>query len=160
MWNFHFSDLFELLRETWLILLIGFGTTGLAFAVGWRTLRRRKTTTPAASTADPYKDGPANDRRAATRRAGHAITVEMIDPDAKLEQQHGWVVDRSVGGLCLMVPSAVPIGSTWKVRPSDAPRTTPPVRVAVKTCVPEGIEWKLGCQFEKNPSYAVLLMFG
>ena len=160
MGNFHLSDLFELLHETWLVLLIGFGTAGLAFAVGWKTMRKRKAPAPAPSDADPFNDGPTNDRRAATRRAGHAVTVEMNDPDDKRPQQHGWVVDRSVGGLCLMVPSAVPVGSVWKVRPSDAPRTTPPVRLEVKTCVPDGHDWKLGCQFEKNPSYAVLLMFG
>jgi hypothetical protein len=84
----------------------------------------------------------------------------MTDPDDKRPQQQGWVMDRSAGGLCLKVPRAVPVGSFWKVRPREAPRTTPPVRVEVKTCVPLGGEWKLNCQFEKTPSYAVLLMFG
>jgi hypothetical protein len=160
MWKLQLADIIELLSETRLVLLIGLGTAGLAFAVGWTTMRKRKTKTPAPSPADPFTDGGTNERRSASRRGGHAVTVEMNDPDEKQSQQHGWVVDRSIGGLCLMVPSAVPVGSIWKVRPSEAPRTTPPVRVEVKTCIPEGHEWKLGCQFERVPSYAVLLMFG
>ena len=84
----------------------------------------------------------------------------MRDPDDKLPHQQGYVLDRSVGGLCLMTPHAVPVGSVWKVRPCNAPRTTPPVRVEVKSCTAVNHEWKLGCQFEKTPSYAILLMFG
>jgi hypothetical protein len=160
MWNFRPADIFDFLKDTWQVLVIGFATASLAFVVGWTTLRKRMARPTAAGDADPIAQKAAKERRAATRRGGHAITVEMNDPDEKRAQQHGWVVDRSVGGLCLMVPESVPVGSIWKVRPSEAPRTTPPVRVEVKTCTAEGHEWKLGCQFEKTPSYAVLLMFG
>ncbi len=167
MENFHLTDLADLLSAAWPVLLIGFGTAGLAFVVGWTTLRRRGAATAAAATAvpskpggDPFTDGPANDRRSSTRRGGHPVTVQLADPDEKAPAQSGWVVDRSVGGLCLMVPQPVPIGSFWKVRPADAPRTTPPVLVEIRTCVSAGAEWKLNCRFDKTPSYAVLLMFG
>ncbi len=166
MGNFHLTDLMDLLSGAWPVLLIGLGTAGLAFMVGWTTLRRRGATTataPGAALApgaDPFLTGPANDRRSSTRRGGHPVTVQLADPDEKASAQSGWVVDRSVGGLCLMVPQPVPIGSYWKVRPAEAPRTTPPVLVEVRTCVAAGAEWKLNCRFDKTPSYAVLLMFG
>ena len=167
MWNFHLTDLAQLLGDTWLVLLIGFGAAGLAFAVGWTSLRRRKTPPPSARAdaapapdIDPFTTGGSYERRAAARRAGHAVTVALTHPDEPEPALHGWVANRSLGGLCLMVPQAVPINSVWKARPSEAPRTTPPVRVIVKTCVAEGGAWKLNCQFEKTPSYAVLLMFG
>ncbi len=166
MGNFHLTDLGDLLSGAWPVLLIGLGTAGLAFMVGWTT-RRRRGVAPAAAPAgaatpsgDPFVTGPANDRRSSVRRGGHPVTVLLADPEEKAPPQSGWVVDRSVGGLCLMVPQPVPIGSFWKARPAEAPRTTPPVLVEIRTCVAAGAEWKLSCRFDKTPSYAVLLMFG
>ena len=161
MWDVYLADSVAVFKQTWQVLVIGFATASLAFLVGWTTLRKRKAREEAAAKADdPYTSGGSNERRTAARRGGHAITVDLHDPDDKLPQQQGYVLDRSVGGLCLLVPNAVPVGSVWKVRPCNAPRTTPPVRVEVKSCAAAENEWKLGCQFEKTPSYAVLLMFG
>ncbi len=166
MGNLHWTDLSDLLGAAWPALLIGLGAAGLGFMVGW-TARRRRRAAPAApddagrvTPVDPFTDGPANDRRTAVRRGGHPVTVQLSDPDEKAAGQGGYVVDRSVGGLCLMVRQPAPVGSVWKVRPADAPRTTPPVVVEVRTCVAAGGEWKLNCRFERTPSYGVLLMFG
>ncbi len=161
MWSYYLTNVLSLLRETWQILVIGFATASLAFLVGWTASRRRQAKEAArAEGADPFTSGGSNERRNALRRGGHPISVEMNDPDAKLPQQLGYVVDRSVGGLCLMTPNAIPVGSVWKVRPCNAPRTTLAVQVEVKSCTAVENEWKLGCQFARTPSYAVLLMFG
>ena len=161
MWDTYLAQFLAVVKETWQILAIGFATASLAFLAGWTTLRKRKPKEEApAKAADPFAQGANSERRTAARRGGHAISVDMHDPDDKLTGQQAYVLDRSVGGLCLMAPSAVPIGSVWKVRPCNAPRTTPPVRVEVKSCSAVDQEWKLGCQFEKTPSYATLLMFG
>jgi hypothetical protein len=161
MWDFNFADYLLLLKETWLILFIGIATACAAFAVGVTTLRKRPLQAPKpAAPPDAVPAGGTNERRAALRRGGHPVTVDLHDPDELLPSQTGWVLDRSVSGLCLTVPNALPIGSFWKVRPCNAPQTTPPVRVVIKTCVSDGAEWKLGCSFEKTPNYAILLMFG
>ena len=161
MWSNYLTNVLSLLRETWQILVIGFATASLAFLVGWTASRRRKAKDAArAEDAGATTTGGSNQRRNALRRGGHPISVEMNDPDEKLPQQLGYVVDRSVGGLCLMTPNPIPVGSFWKVRPCNAPRTTLPIRVEVKSCTAVDKEWKLGCQFERTPSYAVLLMFG
>ena len=160
MWNVYLANSLSLLRQTWQILAIGFATAGLAFMIGWTSWRRRKAKEAAPEAPDTAAPGRPGERRSALRRSGHAITVDMQDPDDKSPVQHGYVLDRSVGGLSLMVSSAVSVGSIWKVRPGNAPRTMPPVRVEVKSCTAVDNEWKLGCQFEKTPSYAILLMFG
>ncbi|HVS34040.1 MAG TPA: hypothetical protein VMS17_00565 [Gemmataceae bacterium] len=164
MGNFRLTDLGDMVGAIWPLLLIGLGTASLAFVLGWTASRRRYANTAAPKdrvTPDEADgQGPANDRRAAGRRGGHPVTVHMTDPDEKAQPQTGWVVDRSVGGLCLMIRQPVPVGSFWKVRPTDAPRTTPPVLVEVKTCVLAGDEWKLNCRFQRTPSYGSLLMFG
>ncbi len=161
MWDFNITDIVSLLKNTWLILAIGVVTTCAAFVAGLTTLRRRKPKAPRlAASADPFAAGGVNERRAAARRGGHPVTVDLTDPSEVHPPQQGWVLDRSLSGLCLMVPNALPIGSFWKVRPSNAPQTTPPVRVEVITCAADAAEWKVRCRFEKTPNYAVLLMFG
>ncbi len=159
MWGYYLTNFLALLKETWQILVIGFATASLAFLVGWTSRRRKAKEAIPAKDADPAATGSI-ERRMALRRSGHPVSVEMNDPDEKLPQQQGYVVDRSVGGLCLMTPNALPVGSVWKVRPCNAPRTTLPIRVEVKNCTAVENQWKLGCQFDKTPSYAVLIMFG
>ena len=160
MWDFILADLFLFLKETWLILLIGIGTAFVAFAAGLKTLRKRKPKPPKLAAEQPFAAVGTHERRTAARRGGHPVSLDLHDPDELQPSQQGWVLDRSLSGLCLMVPNALPIGSFWKVRPCNAPQTMPPVRVEVKSCAPDGAEWKLGCRFEKTPNYAVLLMFG
>jgi hypothetical protein len=161
MWNFNLNDLLLVWKESWVMLVIGVATACLAFVAGMSTLRKRKPKTPklASSKEEPAPAG-ANERRVALRRGGHPVTVDIHDPEEKQPSQQGWVVDRSISGLCLMVPNALPAGSFWKIRPCNAPQTTPPVRMEVVSCTPDGAEWKLGCRFEKTPNYAILLMFG
>ncbi|HBI45255.1 MAG TPA: hypothetical protein DDY78_20735 [Planctomycetales bacterium] len=161
MWDFSLTDFLLLLKETWLILLIGIGTAFVAFAAGLKTLRKGKSKAPKlAAAADPFAAVGTHERRTAIRRGGHPVTLDLHDPEELQPSQQGWVLDRSLSGLCLMVPNALPIGSFWKVRPCNAPQAMPLVRVEVKSCAPDGAEWKLGCRFEKTPNYAVLLMFG
>lgn len=160
MWNFNPADLLAPFKDTWLMLLIGVVTAWVAFAAGLTTLRKRKAPTPASADLPSTSDAGTSERRTALRRGGHPVTVDLHDPDEHQPSQSGWVLDRSVSGLCLMVPNALPVGSFWKVRPGNAPQTMPPVRVEVKSCTRDGPDWKLGCRFEKTPNYAILLMFG
>jgi hypothetical protein len=161
MWDFNFADFLPFLKETWPILVIGVATACLAFGVGVTTLRKRKFKAPQPTASpEPVPAGGTSERRAALRRGGHPVTVDLHHPDELQPSQQGWVLDRSVSGLCLMVPNALPVGSFWKVKPCNARRTTPAVRVEVKSCVSDGAEWKIGFCFEKTPNYATLLMFG
>ena len=161
MSDFNFADLLLFWKDSWPMLVIGVATACLAFAAGMTTLRKRKPRTPKLAAAEnPVELVGTNERRVALRRGGHPVTVDIHDPDEKQPSQQGWIIDRSITGLCVMVPNALPAGSFWKVRPCNAPQTTPPVRVEVMSCMPDGAEWKLGCRFEKTPNYAILLMFG
>jgi hypothetical protein len=160
MWDFNFADLLLVWKESWLMLVIGVATACLAFMAGMTTLRKRKSKAPKLAASNETVAAGTNERRVALRRGGHPVTVDIHDPDEKQPSQQGWIIDRSITGLCLMVPHALETGSFWKVRPCNAPQTTPPVRVEVMSCTPDGAEWKLGCRFEKTPNYAILLMFG
>jgi serine/threonine protein kinase len=121
-------------------------------------------TEPPASAAGqqpvPAGVGGSADQRTAPRRGGNLVPVLVSDALAPEEPLRGWVLDRSTGGLGLLVEDAVEIGSIVRVRPdrSDVAAHWVPVRVV--HCRPERIRWRVGCQFVEKPTWAVLSTFG
>src|SRR5262245_50605309 len=55
---------------------------------------------------DPLPVGTANEQRRAFRRKGSSVEVLILDPEPGDRPFEGWVVNRSLGGLCLQVESA------------------------------------------------------
>jgi hypothetical protein len=110
--------------------------------------------------ADPFLQGTNRERRGALRRGGNPVAILISNAEAQSEPTHGWVVDRSTGGLCLSVPEAVPEGTVLSVRTSNAPATVPWVQIEVKNCRLVGKEYELGCRFVRTPPWSVMLLFG
>jgi hypothetical protein len=109
---------------------------------------------------DPYALGSLSEQRLAPRRTGNAIGLLLRDPEGKGPERSGWVLDRSVGGLSIQLDGALEPGTVWQVRPRKAPEGTPWIKVEVRSCVMEDGAWKIGCQFEKTPTWNVLMLFG
>jgi hypothetical protein len=111
------------------------------------------------STPSPNADhgAPAVDRREAPRRQKHIKVLVSASADARTPVP-GWVLDRSLGGLCLSVPEEVPPGSVLGVRSAAEPEAGW-VEVEVKNCRHVEDAWELHCQFAQPPSHAVLMMF-
>jgi hypothetical protein len=109
---------------------------------------------------DPFVQGSASEQRSAYRRAGNSIEVLIGDPEQEKQATHGWIVDRSMGGLCLAVAEARAKGTVLKVRTVNAPPATPWVDLEVKSCRQTKEDWELGCQYVKTPPWAVMLLFG
>jgi hypothetical protein len=152
---------------TWTVPLIGLVAAGLTFAVGFavagRRARRPATAKPVpapAAPADPFVQGSQWERRAAVRREGTMVPIVVTDGDGQGEPAPGWVVDRSVGGLCLRLEASVLPGTRISVRPRDASTMVPWTQVEVKSCRPQDGDWEVGCQFVRTPPWSVLLMFG
>ena len=99
-------------------------------------------------------------RRSSVRRLGKTIKILVSDANAQAAPIHGWVCDRSMGGLCLAVPRAVEMNMILSVRTADAEASTPWIQVEVKRCSAQEGHWELGCQFVRTPSWNVLLLFG
>jgi hypothetical protein len=85
--------------------------------------------------------------------------VELIFPAAG-PPQRGEVVDRSSGGLRVVAPVEVPVGTPLKVRAYNAPHGTPWAEVVVRWHGEFGGRHHLGCAFAEAPSWTVLLLFG
>lgn len=159
-------------HKEWVAPAIGVAAALLVFAIGrlWVVLRarsrRRTIPLPAPNIAlkdpdgDLFAQGSNVERRASLRRSGNAVAIQISDAEATAKPHHGWVIDRSMGGLCLSVQEAVAAGTILSIRPSNAPVTVPWIQVEVRNCRSVGIDWELGCQFVRTPPWSVLLLFG
>ncbi len=101
-----------------------------------------------------------HERRSTPRRKGNPVSVLIADGSETDAPFQGWVVDRSAGGLRLLVDEAVPAGTLLKVRPSKAHAAFAWIQVKVKSCYPERKSWNLGCQFLEKITWEDLQLFG
>jgi hypothetical protein len=106
----------------------------------------------------PIKPVTTQERRAAPRRKGNPVSVYIRNGNADPFQ--GWVVDRSSGGLRLLVDDPLEPGCVLSVRPVKVHPAFPWVQVRVKNCHPERKSWSVGCQFVHKLAWDDLQQFG
>jgi hypothetical protein len=149
--------------QAWVIPAAGFVAALLSLFVGRLLLSRSRTRQRSEAEAppyDPFDYGSATERREAPRRKGNPIEVLVTDPEVAGEPVRGWVVDRSMGGLCLMLNDEIAPGTVLNIMPRNGPPATPWVEVEVRTCKKDRTGYEAGCQFVRTPPWAVLLLFG
>lgn len=150
--------------ETLVGPIVGGISGAFTLLVGLRLLGRQVNCSPpsreAAPTSDPFVHGSTTERRISVRRTGAPVEVFISDAEAATDPVRGWVEDRSMGGLCLLVEKEVPVGTVLSIMACHAPSGTPWTKVEVKTCREADGSWELGCQFLRTPSWSVLLLFG
>jgi hypothetical protein len=100
------------------------------------------------------------DRRATTRRQGNVVPVTLTGPQGREHSLSGWVMNRSGGGLCLLVDEEVSPGTVLTVTPHLGLTAFEWIQVEVKSCRPERKSWLLGCQFIEKLSWDDLRPFG
>lgn len=151
-----------LVERAWIGPLMGIVVFGLAFVAGRRLLARKpppEEEAPEARFGADYLLGVTRERRAGPRRKGNQIEVRL-DDGSGAGPVVGLVLDRSVGGLGLLTDAPIEAGTVLKVRPTQAPETTPSVEVTVRSCKQRGRQYELGCQFHRTPDWNVMLQFG
>lgn len=118
------------------------------------TKQRKKAAASETKAAHPPE------RRSTPRRRGNPVSV-AIGNGAKISDPfQGWVLDRSAGGMRLLVDEQIPAGTLLRVRPAKAPASARWVQVKVKSCYSERNSWNLGCQFTEKLSWEDLQQFG
>jgi hypothetical protein len=153
--------------QPWTIPLIGLLVASLAFLFGrrWLVARSAPKTVQSAEEVSPFlttanlKKKSEQDRRTAPRRRGNRVEVYLTN-EAKTEQVLAWVVNRSMGGVCLVVEQPLEEGTLLKVRPRGAPQTAPWLAVEIRSCRANGNDWEIGCRFLEAPQWNDLLLFG
>jgi hypothetical protein len=148
-----------------LVGLMGLGVAALAIVGGRRLFSRagppaEVVPVTALPEPDPYLHGSPTEQRRAARRKGGVIHVLLSDQHAKAAPSSGYVVNRSLGGLCLAVKETAAPGTILTVRTVNAPEVTPWIELRVCSCRQTREGWELGCQFVRVPPTGLLLLFG
>jgi hypothetical protein len=149
--------------QTWVIPTAGLVATLLTLCAGRIVLARQRGKRAAAAEGpahDPFEQGSLSERRGSARRKGSPIEVLLADDKATPEPLPGWVIDRSVGGLCLLLHDEIAPGTALRLKPRKAPPATPWTPVEVCSCTKERDGYRVGCRFVRTPPWAVLLLFG
>lgn len=113
--------------------------------------------------ADPFAIGSTSEQRKAFRRMGNPIEILYSLRECADTPRRGYVIDRSVGGLRLMLTHTVPAGMILTVRPADASPMVPWVDLEARSCAASATQpggYDIGCAFVKSPPYSILLLFG
>lgn len=142
-------------------LLAGSGF-GVGLIVGLLCRRSAAVPLPPAPVALPPAEDPdpARDKRRNPRRPGRSVEVYVAIPGSISDPCKGVVLDRSVGGLGLLVGDEYPVESRISVLPAAASKMTPWVEMQVKSCRRSGEDWEIGVQFLQTPPYATMVLFG
>jgi hypothetical protein len=102
----------------------------------------------------------AKEQRRAPRRSGRHVHVFVTSPGSSEDPRQGIVLDRSAGGLKILLGYEYQPGETLQVLPGGASQLTPWVAVVVRTCQKSGEDWEVGVQFQTVPPYATMVLFG
>jgi hypothetical protein len=148
----------SLLNMPILAILAGIVGCSLAFWVGWRVLSPRSATAEVPNEREFLK-GVTLERRAALRRKGNTVEVLLARGDDQAPVS-AWVIDRSQGGLCLLVDQPFEPKTLLKCRPRKAGEQAMWIDITVCSCRPDGTQYEIGCQFHKTPNWSQLLQFG
>jgi hypothetical protein len=99
------------------------------------------------------------ERRADWRRWGNPTEVHLTLPHCP-DAVHGLVINRSTGGLAVLLQQEVSVGTSIQVRPVEAPRSVPFINVEVRHCRKAGRLCLIGCQFCEEVPWNVRFWFG
>lgn len=150
----------------WAASIVGILVGGATLLLGQFLVSRGfrpKSPTPTTSSDrryDPFLFGSHLEKRTSLRRSGNPVPVVITDPMMPEERFEGWVLDRSVGGLCLSSPRAFPVDAYLSIRAANAPNAIPSVRVKVRHHRKYDGRFSIGCQYAESYPWSVLLLFG
>lgn len=139
----------------------------VVFLAGRNVLRRRWTYAdqpppvpqkPPGSTRVRRYEGV--EKRRSGRRLGQPVKVLLVDHPAENSVLEGWVLDRSMTGLCLALPRSLPAKTLLQVRATNAPEGTPWVEAEVVHSQATADYCRVGCRYLAAPRIGVLLLFG
>jgi hypothetical protein len=153
--------------QWWVIPAVSIlGATVVTLAVGRLFFSRRETLAPSPSpekppepAPDPFIIGSAFEKRGTIRRQGNPVEVALAEAEPKGELMRGWVVDRSMGGLCLHLYQPVTPGTILTIRACNAPPATLWIQIEIRSCRQDGKFWEVGCKYLGSPSWGQLLQF-
>jgi hypothetical protein len=150
--------------EIWLPVVIGMIVGGLsivAFKAVTRGPQLKGAPRPEKKADyDPYERGSMSEQRRSLRRSGNPVEIYVAPEQSNEPAWRGWVVDRSMGGLCISIADEFKAGTILRVMPVNVTAMTPWVDIEVVYCRRANDGHEVGCKFVKQPPWGILLLFG
>jgi hypothetical protein len=114
------------------------------------------------SSVTPEEEPPAtatgvDDRRFSPRKK--KLLKIVIRDESNDEMFTGWVLDRSLGGMCLSVQRPLEAGGLLAIRRPNAPESIPWVEMRVRNVREQESTWELGCEYTRTPPWELLVQF-
>jgi hypothetical protein len=146
--------------EQWSVPVVGVFCSGLVLMGGRWLLGRRQ---PQEATPDepmnPYQSMSTPKRRQTPRGRGAPMRILILAKNRPAEQFPGYVINRSVGGLCVSLVQPVEEGALISVRPAKELIDDTWYDVVVKYCRATETGWEMGCEFQGRGGSSALLKF-
>ena len=162
MWANSLFDFVVPFSEFWLPLAIGLCVGSFCVVMAKHILPRQVVAAPPKPKPyfDPFEQGSTSEQRKFPRRGGNPTEVYYALPQNKHNPIRAWVLDRSVGGLCLWTGEPIPEAAILSILPINSPPLTPWIDIEVCNCRPHDKGFEIGCKFVKSPPSLILLQFG
>ncbi len=127
-------------------------------------LNSPKTGSPPAISTSSAQDDPVDlvtpkEKRASPRRKANMQPVLITNGDPKAPPFEGWLVDRSAGGMRLVVKRPVAEGDFVSVRTARASMSSSWLKLEVRNSKSDNGTTHLGCRFVLKPSLEELQQF-
>lgn len=166
------QDILNLVDSAWFTLGVGMFFFGVVFLLGLLVgkkavkpemirVRMREHSKPSdLIPSNRFIYGMNMARRQSVRRTGNQIEVLVSSEESREACRPAKILDRSRGGLCLVLPEPATVGSRLYIRTAQCPDLLPWAMIEVKYCLDNGGDWRVGCQFLVQPTEEVLICFG
>jgi hypothetical protein len=101
----------------------------------------------------------APERRKSVRRWGKPVEVKILAP-LVTGLLRGVIINRSAGGIAVLVDDEYAEGVNLTVRAVQAPQYVPGVEVEVRTCRKAGKNFVIGCKYSEEAPWNAIAWFG
>lgn len=145
--------------ELWSVPVAGLICTGLVLMGGRWLLARRHPHPEPEEPLNPYQALSTPKRRQTPRGRGVPSRILILDEKGPKEPFSGWVINRSIGGLCVSVVQPIEEGALLKVRPAKDNMDDVWYEVLVKYCRSTDTGWEMGCEFQGRGGSNTMLKF-
>jgi hypothetical protein len=109
---------------------------------------------------DQVDEAIDEERQQSQRAAGNPIPVLLSPREEDSELLSGWIVERSLAGLTLLLDQELPAASVWRIKNARPSCTRPEwVTITIEACLPEGNSFKLHGKFLQHPTWQDMQQF-
>jgi hypothetical protein len=100
-----------------------------------------------------------SDRRRSARKWGNPVEVQIHPPDSAIPLR-GVVINRSTGGVAILVDDAYQTGARLMLRAVQAPAGVGWIAIEVRNCRAAGKNHVIGCSYPESPPWNAVVWLG